>query len=56
MDGLAGAGQGFMNVEETELIVSYFSPANLKGAAISLAIGGVSSVPSGSSCGSLLSL
>ncbi len=40
MDGLAGAGQGFMNVEETELIVSYFSPANLKGAAISLAIGG----------------
>lgn len=41
MDRLAGAGQGFMNVEETELTVSYFSLTNLKGAAISLAIGAV---------------
>lgn len=39
MDGLAGMGQGFMNVEEASLAVSYFSPASLKGAAISLAIG-----------------
>lgn len=41
MDRLAGIGQGFMNVEETELMVSYFSANNLKGAAISLAIGAV---------------
>ena len=41
MDGLAGIGQGFMNVEETELVVSYFSLTNLKGAAISLLIGAV---------------
>lgn len=39
MDRLAEMGQGFMNVEETELAVSYFSMTNLKGAAISLGIG-----------------
>ena len=39
MDGLASVGQGFMNVEETELFVSYFSLTNLKGAAVSLVIG-----------------
>lgn len=41
MDRLAGMGQGFMNVEETEAAVSYFSMTNLQGAAISLAIGAV---------------
>ena len=39
MDRLSQMGQGFMNVEETELAVSYFSLTNLKGAAISLVIG-----------------
>ena len=39
MDRLSQMGQGFMNVEETELTVSYFSLTNLKGAAISLVIG-----------------
>lgn len=39
MDRIADVGQGFMNVDGTGLAVSYFSPANLKGAAISLAIG-----------------
>lgn len=39
MDQLAGMGQGFMNVQETTLAVSYFSPANLRGAAVSLVIG-----------------
>ena len=41
MDRLSQMGQGFMNVEETELTVSYFSVTNLKGAAISLVIGAV---------------
>lgn len=41
MDRLSRMGQGFMNVEETELTVSYFSVTNLKGAAISLVIGAV---------------
>ncbi len=41
MDRLSQMGQGFMNVEETELAVSYFSLTNLKGAAISLVIGAV---------------
>ena len=41
MDRLSQMGQGFMNVEETELTVSYFSLTNLKGAAISLVIGAV---------------
>lgn len=41
MDGLASAGQGFMNVDETELAVAYFSPTNIKGAAVSLMIGAV---------------
>lgn len=41
MDRLSRMGQGFMNVEETELMVSYFSLTNLKGAAISLVIGAV---------------
>ena len=41
MDRLSRMGQGFMNVEETELAVSYFSLTNLKGAAISLVIGAV---------------
>lgn len=41
MDRLADIGQRFMNVEETEAAVSYFSIMNLKGAAISLAIGAV---------------
>lgn len=39
MDRLSQMGQGFMNVEEMELAVSYFSLTNLKGAAISLVIG-----------------
>lgn len=39
MDRLSRMGQGFMNVEQTQLTVSYFSMTNLKGAAISLAIG-----------------
>ncbi len=39
MDRLSQMWQGFMNVEETELTVSYFSLTNLKGAAISLVIG-----------------
>lgn len=39
MDRLAGMSQGFMNLEETEVTVSYFSMVNLKGAAISLSIG-----------------
>ncbi len=41
MDRLSQMGQGFMNVEEMELAVSYFSLTNLKGAAISLVIGAV---------------
>ncbi len=41
MDRLSRMGQGFMNVEETELTVSYFSVTNLKGAAITLVIGAV---------------
>ena len=41
MDRLSQMGQGFMNMEETELTVSYFSVTNLKGAAISLVIGAV---------------
>lgn len=41
MDRLSQMGQGFMNVEETVLTVSYFSLTNLKGAAISLVIGAV---------------
>ena len=41
MDRLSRMGQGFMNVEETELAISYFSLTNLKGAAISLVIGAV---------------
>ncbi len=41
MDRLSQMGQGFMNVEATELTVSYFSLTNLKGAAISLVIGAV---------------
>ena len=41
MDRLSQMGQGFMNVEETVLTVSYFSLTNLKGAAISLLIGAV---------------
>ncbi len=39
MDRLAGIGQGFMNVQGAELAISYFSLTNLKGAAVSLAIG-----------------
>lgn len=39
MDRLAGMGQGFMNVQGAELVISYFTLTNLKGAAVSLAIG-----------------
>lgn len=39
MDGLADIGQNFMNTEHTGEAVAYFSLTNLKGAAISLAIG-----------------
>ncbi len=39
MDRLAGMGQGFMNVQGAELVISYFSLTNLKGAAVSLTIG-----------------
>ncbi len=41
MDKLAGIGQGFMNVKAAAPVIPYFSPANLKGAAASLAIGAV---------------
>ena len=39
MARIAGLGQGFMNLEEKMHDVHWFSPANLKGAGISLAIG-----------------
>lgn len=41
MDRLADMGQEFMNVQKTDLAVSYFSLINLRGAAISLTIGAV---------------
>lgn len=39
MDGLADMGQGFMQVQNIEKSIAYFSLTNLKGAAISLIIG-----------------
>ena len=39
MDGLADVSQSFMNTDHTGESVAYFSMTNLKGAAISLAIG-----------------
>lgn len=43
MDSMANLGQKFMQVQENAAIpaVAYFSPGNMKGAAISLAIGAV---------------
>ncbi len=41
MGRIADMGQGFMQVKGQQHIAAWFSPANLKGAAISLAIGAV---------------